>query len=571
MESNIKLNTKLIGEIQGKFIVKSYQRGYRWSKDEVFRLLNDIEQNKNDNYCLQPIVVKRENDQYELIDGQQRLTTIFLIYQYIHEKIPYFSAPKFSLEFETRLESKDYLNNIDISKKNDNIDFWYIAESYEAIDEWFSNEHQSSLPYFLKYFDEKVNVIWYEVDKDTESIPLFTRLNIGKIPLTSSELVKAMFLSKSLNHEKITENSQNEISLQWDNIERSLKNNSFWYFLTNKKTDDYQTRIDLILDLMVNKPIDCREKYYTFFEIDKMRKNKTLKEIWNEIQYTYLTLNDWYENHEFYHKIGYLISSEYLSLQEIYNNSKNKTKDEFFKYLNNEIKNSIKIEKNYGELNYEKQNDKKQIQRLLLLFNVESVRKNGENTQWFPFNKYKYRENGREIWSLEHIHAQQSEGMKTIEAWKEWLSLHLNSIKDVSPEDKELIGRIEKAIEKDNLTSDEFNELYQIILPKLTKTNTNKNTIANLALLNSKDNAALNNSTFDVKRNKIIEMDKKGYYIPFCTKMVFFKYYSDSKDNILHFWDFNDMKSYVDFINKILKEYLDNQEIIIESEVNEDE
>ncbi len=571
MESNINLDTKLIGKIEGNFIVKSYQRGYRWSKDEVFRLLTDIEQNKNDNYCLQPIVVKKENDVYELIDGQQRLTTIFLIYEYIHEKIPYFSAPKFSLDYETRPKSKDYLTNIDLSKKSENIDFWYMAEAFEAIDEWFSNNHQSSLPYFIKYFDEKVKVIWYEVDQDTDSIPLFTRLNIGKIPLTSSELVKAMFLSKLLNEEKIPENRQNEISLQWDNIEKSLRNDHFWYFLTNKKIDDYQTRIDLILDLLVNKPSNCKEKYYTFFEIDKMKKDKTLKEIWNEIQYTYLTLNDWYENHEFYHKIGYLISSEYLTLQEIYNHSKNKTKDGFLDYINEEIKNSIKFEKNYGELNYEQQSERNQIQRLLLLFNIESVRKNGEQTQWFPFNKHKYRENGKEIWSLEHIHAQQSEGMKTIEAWKEWLSLHLDSIKVVAPEDKNLIEQIENAIRKENLNSEEFSDLYQKILPKLTKTNTNRNTIANLALLNSKDNAALNNSTFDVKRNRIINMDKKGYYIPFCTRMVFLKYYSDSKDNILHFWDMNDMKAYVGYINEILKEYMDEQKIMIESEVNENE
>lgn len=57
-----------------------------------------------------------------------------------------------------------------------------------------------------------------------------------------------------------------------------------------------------------------------------------------------------------------------------------------------------------------------------------------------------------------------------------------------------------------------------------------------LALLNTADNAALNNSTFDVKRNDIIQMDKKGQYIPFCTKMVFLKYYTPSAENQLHFW-----------------------------------
>lgn len=566
MKENINLDTKLVGEIEGNFLVKSYQRGYRWSKDEVVRLLEDIKQNENNNYCLQPIVVKKENDYYELIDGQQRLTTIFLIYQYIHEKIPYFMPPKFSISYETRPKSREYLNDIDITKKNDNIDYWYMAEAYEAIDDWFSNGHQESLPLFSNYFKENVSVIWYEVDDDTDSIPLFTRLNIGKIPLTSSELVKAMFLSNSLNSE-MTEERQNEISLQWDNIEKRLRDDSFWYFLTNKGIADYQTRIDLVLDILANRPKNSREKYYTFFAIDNMKKDKSLKEIWNEIQHTYLTLFDWFENHEFYHKIGYLISSEAMSLQEIYNKSKGKTKDEFLNYINDEIIKSIKIDKNYGELDYDKEKDKNDIQRLLLLFNIESVRKNGEETQWFPFNKFKFRENGKTVWSLEHIHAQQSEGMKTIDAWKEWLTLHLNSVRDVFPDDQELINRIEQAINKPNLGSDEFNELQSIISARLTGTNSNRNTIANLALLNSIDNAALNNSTFDVKRNKIIEMDKKGLYIPFCTKMVFLKYYSKSVDNNLHFWSYNDMSAYVGYINEILSEYLNDQKIVIESEV----
>lgn len=565
MSENINLGTKLVGEIEGSFLVKSYQRGYRWSKDEVIRILEDIKQNENNNYCLQPIVVKKINNSYELIDGQQRLTTIFLIYQYIHEKIPYFAAPKFSIDYETRPKSKEYLNDIDITKKNDNIDYWYMATAYETIDDWFSDGHQESLPLFSNYFKENVSVIWYEVDDNIDSIPLFTRLNIGKIPLTSSELVKAMFLSNSLNKE-MTEERQNEIALQWDNIEKRLRDDSFWYFLTNKGVFDYQTRIDLILDLLANRPKNSREKYYTFFAIDDMKKEKSLREIWSEIQHTYLTLFDWFENHEFYHKIGYLISSEYMSLQEIYNKSKGKNKEEFINYINEEIRNSIKIDKNYGELDYDKEKDKNDIQKLLLLFNIESVRKNGEETQWFPFNKFKFRENGKTVWSLEHIHAQQSEGMKTIDAWKEWLTLHLSSIKDIFLEEKELILRIEQAINKPNLSSDEFNELQSIISTKLTSTNSNRNTIANLALLNSVDNSALSNSTFDVKRNKIIQMDKKGLYIPFCTKMVFLKYYSKSVDNNLHFWSYNDMSAYVGYINEILREYLNNQ-IVIESEV----
>ena len=59
IDTGIKLETKLVGSIQGDFYIPSYQRGYRWGKDEVSRLLDDIYSNGNNNYCLQPVVVKR--------------------------------------------------------------------------------------------------------------------------------------------------------------------------------------------------------------------------------------------------------------------------------------------------------------------------------------------------------------------------------------------------------------------------------------------------------------------------------------------------------------------------------
>ena len=78
-----------------------------------------------------------------------------------------------------------------------------------------------------------------------------------------------------------------------------------------------------------------------------------------------------------------------------------------------------------------------------------------------------------------------------------------------------------------------------------------------MALLSSSDNAALNNSTFDVKRNEIINKDKSGEYIPFCTRMVFLKYYTPSADNQLHFWGHADRVEYVNAINTVLKDYLE--------------
>ena len=82
------------------FIIPSYQRGYRWERKQVTDLLNDLRQfvtdgnSKNSCYYLQPIVIKKASwknadgnniDGWEVLDGQQRLTTMYLLLQYIIE------------------------------------------------------------------------------------------------------------------------------------------------------------------------------------------------------------------------------------------------------------------------------------------------------------------------------------------------------------------------------------------------------------------------------------------------------------------------------------------------------
>lgn len=558
MNNEIILETKLVGDIKGEFYVPSYQRGYRWGADEVIRLLDDVYQNGKKQYCLQPVVVRKKGSAFELVDGQQRLTTLYLIYKYMKNVNPFFNDPTFSLTYETRDKSEAFLRDIDLDRRNENIDFWFIANAYETIKTWFEQDLQIRVMHIFEYFKEDVKIIWYEVGETEDAISLFTRLNIGKIPLTSAELVKAMFLSRDTD-ENVDRKKQEEISLQWDSMEKDLHNDSLWYFLTNQSNGRYQTRIDLVLDLISGKTPSDRETYFTFFKFDEMRKSMSLDDIWRNIQKTYLLLKDWFENHELYHKIGYLIASGTISLQEIFDISKERTKTEFRTILKEYICKSVAISGNYSDLSYNKVADYKKISTLLLLFNVESVRQNGEHSLWFPFDKFKFGKGGKVSWSLEHIHAQQSEGMRTQEVWKEWLSLHIPSVKALSEIHGPLIDAMEKAVAKEKLDGTEFEQLQKQVVSLLSVAGNTEylHSVANLALLNSSDNAALNNSTFDVKRNVIVDMDKKGQYIPFCTKMVFLKYYTPSDKNQLHFWGEADRTAYIEAMNTVLKEYLE--------------
>ncbi|MDE7394955.1 MAG: DUF262 domain-containing protein [Clostridiales bacterium] len=579
--SEVVLETRKVAKITGKFVIPSYQRGYRWDI-EVTRLLDDIYENGSKPYCLQPIVVKQSDDGFIVIDGQQRLTTIYLIYKYFYDVFGGRGAslPNFTLNYKIREASAEYLLNLDFNRRDENIDFYYMANAYDLIDKWFSQcpsdeEKFAAINNIRTYFVQNVSIIWYETDSTEDERALFTRLNIGKIRLTNAELVKAMMLSKSYNP-KITDERKNEISIQWDLIERELKNDSLWYFLTNNNGKHYQTRIDLILDLIAEKSNSEKEEYFTFFKFSQRSKNEDITKIWEDILHRFLILKGWYNDRELYHKIGYLIAtgdSKYC-LSEIFRKSKGIEKSKFNKLLDKLIRESVSLnkkgtshdeKKHYHELDYTNSTDKRMLQRILLLFNVESVLEI-KDKQKFPFDVYKSPDEGV-VWSLEHIHAQHSESLKDEKQWRRWLEEHKAAIeildKGLSEEERhgDILNELTEILQRATIGSTNFKNLQEQIERVLSADGGEGiHHIGNLAILNTKNNAAINNSVFAVKRKHIIELDMKGQFIPPCTKNVFLKYYSMSEGTNLYYWGHNDYVAYIKEINRLLKDkYLEEE------------
>ena len=579
-ENKIQLEEKLVGQIEGDFYVPSYQRGYRWDETQVKDLLNDIYENGEKPYCLQPIVVRKDEEgRYEVIDGQQRLTTLYIIYMYIKNRWPDdCDEPSFSLSYETRIENQDFFKQMDNGElAESNIDFFFIHRAYSIVNDWFSN-NKNGKPFslvgdILKFFDKWVKVIWYELKdaKVEDAIALFTRLNIGRIPLTNAELIKALFLCRH-NHKsqgrQLSKEKQQEIALQWDTIERELHDENFWYFLTNKQTDCYPTRIELIFDFMAGEQTDKRDKYATFFYFSNKR-NDDLQKLWEDILQYYYRLKEWYKKDNLYHKIGYLVASRYTTIDVLMYETKNLKKSEMGKLLDEKIKTSIDFKKPYGELSYD--NDYDAVTRILLLFNVVSLMKNNGGAR-FPFKEFNKRDKNN--WSLEHIHAQNSLKLNTQEKWKEWLCHHIESVKGMAEGEKEsevtqLLADIHTAIESEHLTDVQFTELSNRITYLLSEENEAVeyvHSLSNMALLQASANSALSNGLFDAKRRAIIKMDSQGLYIPYCTKMVFLKYYSSERQNKVnfHFWGAEDRKIYIEKMNEVLKDYLKlNEEITL--------
>ena len=567
--NNVILEAKPIGDIKGNFFVPKYQRGYRWTESQVRTLMNDLwencKQETQKEYCLQPVVVRKRGEaDYELIDGQQRFTTILILLLYVKQRFTDMMDVNFSLEYETRVATAEFLANISQEKAQDNIDFFHIYTARKCIEKWLddtigtdNSKKSKALWKLFDYLTEKAKVIWYEVGDDEDPVALFTRLNIGRIQLTNAELVKALLLIKSEDDSQ--KDTRQERAIQWDNIEKELSGdkNELWYFLTTKDASTYPTRIELLFDMMAGKAPGEREKHFTFFWFEKEIKKHGVNKIWEEIQQCFLQIKEWYTDNVLYHKIGYLISSGSKTMAEIFQLAQGKRKSTFVSELDGMIAESINFKmkdgETYQDLDYRRHYD--EISRLLLLFNVESIIKE-DVYQRFPFSKYNTLE-----WSLEHIHAQNSQGLKTRDTQLLWIKKHIDSVKSVSEDGRydDLIKEMEDIVDAGNANArGSFDDLANKITNALSE-DTNYDyidTLSNMALLSKDDNSALNNSTFDVKRNMIVDMDRRGAFIPYCTKMVFLKYYTPSGENQIHFWGQKDREAYIKAMENMMNPYL---------------
>jgi len=579
MAENEENGLVAICDLMGQsFTIPHYQRGYRWEDQEVTELLDDLWAFQNDTgefYCLQPIVLqKNEKGNYDVLDGQQRLTTLYLILVYLEEerKRDRYLQPLFFLNYATREECKNFLFTKKFSDgkiDKSNIDFYYICNAYRSIDKWFDDEeHQGAKSKLVSILLDKtakgkrnVRVIRYEVKEGTNPIDVFIRLNVGKIPLTDAELTKALLLQSDKytpKEEEINKMKLFNIATEWDYIETTLQEKAFWGFL-NDNSNEKSSHIEFIFDLFADK-INAEKKYFdykprkyaTFLIFSKylqdlldngidgkeLSRIEAVEKIWGKITEYFEYFKEWFKDRTLYHYIGLLITIEGNNIIEsTIQKSKQFTKTDFKKILKKEIADIFRNMKSIDKLVYEdekgRKTDRRNIINVLLLHNVFTILNSEIEKPRFPFELYKeiYRE---QKWSLEHIYARNQEPLTDTEKQKEWLDDHIKSLSNQNSNGsyEELIIKMKEIRAKEEIDGEIFAKIEEEFYEKIDKcfefgNDENMHLIKNLCLLDTATNSQLNNSYFDVKREKIKKRESEGFYIPVCTRKVFLKAYTD--------------------------------------------
>lgn len=642
------LELKSIAELQDiAFYIPAYQRGYRWTQQQVKDLLKDILEfsGKKGNasiYCLQPLViVKRLSDedsvmkriheakdlnevrhllkeQWEVVDGQQRLTTIRLILEVLQQ--PHF----YDIEYETRKNSASFLdgimNGIPDSNVKENIDYYYIKQAVNYTNNWLKGK---DIDRFRNVLLHQVKFIWYETQENNPK-EVFTRLNIGKISLTNAELIKALLLNKSNfpNDDYSTVRlRQQEIAMEWDVIEYTLQSNEFWLFL-NEPGNERSTRIDFIFDMICQEDmLHCKDdqeiqmngdlktfRYFNHYFETQKQKEEAIQTIWEKVKEIFQTLQEWFDDKELYHYIGFLICIG-KSVNRIYRQwTRYATKSAFREnYLMKAIKESIRykdIENTVYEVDAEvpqefKGGVKQNCRPILLLHNLQTVINQNnvlaENKKYregvfykFPFHLYK-----SEDWDVEHIDSNTENKLNDIQSQREWLlnayfGLQGEAFKEIRKNIKDFFEKFtgknyeqSEDPDKQKARNERFEELRSSIDDingNIRLSQIEKNKIWNFALLDSSTNRSYGNAIFPAKRRVIIGKDQgkrffpptvdengaiveckvqegQSSFIPPCTKSVFLKYYNAASSDF-NTWNKEDAIAYMNNIKDTLKEFL---------------
>ena len=417
------------------FNIPDYQRGYKWNASDATKLLDDLKKFEESNpkdgdfYCLQNItLVPSDNGKsLNVVDGQQRLTTLYILLSFYKnckkdeakelESKDFTDILKYSIR-ESTADKLKRLNNEETDWGNINPssaehrDEFYILTVAKAINEWFYSKDEKGERIEKNHlkFDtiwNKLKLIVNKIEGKSEET-IFANINGGKVPLDGADLVRAILMTKSAK-EKFSELKSTEKTNEF-RVRMGIEIDGINQWWSNEDVKAYYAQFisgTIQNDELFKKDFPINLLYKIFYEVyknDKKLKNNVKNfsfdffeygtdfdgnggnnyyEMFQKILSLHLTLKDWYNNSEIYHLLGYLffnfkgaISSEkWSALEKVWKEwESSNSKHVFTEKLKNMISGELEkfVEEGVGD------KDQNHSRRKELLRQIEDI-----NSDWY--------------------------------------------------------------------------------------------------------------------------------------------------------------------------------------------
>ena len=544
------------------FSIPHYQRGYRWTDKEVEALLNDLlafsqSDASDDCYCLQPLVLQEMTDgSIRVVDGQQRLTTLAIILWSLGVSTNW--DIKYTAEGGRLLKDllKDSGGSINLKDSGGSINDHFRTAAKRKVENWLCENpvrKDSLLRVLQGECGKRVEFLRYDLpkvgasaDDQDDGHGAFQRLNAGKTPLSSSELIRALFMESGNG---LTDGEKADIAKEWDLIESAMTDNRFWAVWNNDDFRDVPTRMDFLFSVVAN--VDSKKarqdglRIYRGME-DKVQKetlalpNKNkgggLKKVWENTLRCWWWMQSCYSDEEAYHLLGWVAlftDRGALGLWKIW--SDEGCRMEAFK----QRLRKIVVEKtgcDFDSFRYDESNPAELRGLFVLLNSLEARRRHIR----FRFDLYRKRRNG---WDIEHIASQTDNPLTDNKDKEEWLDL---ATKEMSEDEVRQLDRCATFEEK----------WLKVWKAFPNERNVDKHGIGNLVLLDSGTNRAYRNAIFPAKRRDVlINSIGKGIYVPPATEAAFAKSYSPAAAQ-MRYWSKNDSEAYSEGMKKLFDEFM---------------